>query len=250
MTVNRSGVARSTLTNNKQVLAPPGNPSNSVNLTTINIPRVPFVHATTSATHPHQAMLRLSPLFLSFTLASAAVASPAEDLSAAARAQIGVTTLYDSRYQRIAYPGGDIPANRGVCTDVVIRAYRRMGVDLQERVHEDMMVAWREYPHPAKWGLKSTDTNIDHRRVPNLATFFRRHGTSLAITDRAADYGPGDIVVWELPGGLPHIGIVADEALRAGTPQVVHNIGYGAVLDDVLFAFPITGHYRYFPPQR
>jgi uncharacterized protein YijF (DUF1287 family) len=191
----------------------------------------------------------LTLLFSAFTVLPA-IAGPAEDLVAAARAQIGVTTRYDGSYQRIAYPGGDVSIDRGVCTDVVIRAYRRLGIDLQEHVHHDMRVAWREYPHPAKWGLKSTDTNIDHRRVPNLNTFFRRHGTSIAPTNQATDFHPGDIVVWQLPYGLPHIGIVSDRLSPTGTPLVIHNIASGVKMNDVLFAFTITGHYRYLPrPQ-
>jgi uncharacterized protein YijF (DUF1287 family) len=176
-----------------------------------------------------------------------ALAGPAESLVAAARSQIGVTVRYDGSYRRIAYPGGDVPADRGVCTDVVIRAYRGIGVDLQQRIHMDMRDAWRAYPHPAKWGLKSTDTNIDHRRVPNLDAFFRRHGTAIAPSTRAADFHPGDIVVWLLPVGLPHIGIVSDRASRSGTPLVIHNIASGVKMDDVLFAFTMTGHYRYLP---
>jgi uncharacterized protein YijF (DUF1287 family) len=110
-----------------------------------------------------------------------------------------------------------------------------------------MRVAWREYPHPAKWALKSTDTNIDHRRVPNLDMFFRRHGTSIAPTTQPSDYHPGDIVVWQLPVGLPHIGFVSDQLSPAGTPLVIHNIASGVKMNDVLFAFTITGHYRYLP---
>jgi uncharacterized protein YijF (DUF1287 family) len=113
----------------------------------------------------------------------------------------------------------------------------------------EVQANWNAYPHPASWGLKSTDTNIDHRRVPNLATFFRRHGTSMAPSDRAADYRPGDVVTWKLVGGLDHIGIVADRASPAGTPLMVHNIGLGARLDDMLFGAPITGHYRYLPAK-
>jgi len=190
-------------------------------------------------------MYRLVTLLFAASPVLPAVAGPAEDIVAAARAQIGVTTRYDSSYQRIAYPGGDVPADRGVCTDVVIRAYRRIGIDLQERVHKDMRVAWREYPHPAKWALKSADTNIDHRRVPNLDTFFRRHGLSIAPTNRPGDFHAGDIVVWQLPVGLPHIGIVSDQVSPAGTPLVIHNIASGVKMNDVLFAFTITGHYRY-----
>lgn len=189
-------------------------------------------------------MLRFIPIVLSLVVATV-TASPANELVAAARAQIGVTKLYDSSYQRIAYPGGDVPLDRGVCTDVVVRAYRALGIDLQKLVHADMRQAWQAYPHPAKWGLKAPDTNIDHRRVPNLVTFFRRHGTSLAVTDRPADYRAGDIVTWQIPPSLPHIGIVSNEVSAAGVPLVIHNIGYGAALDDMLFAFRITGHYRY-----
>lgn len=192
-------------------------------------------------------MLRPIALLSAACLALPAVAGSADALVAAARAQIGVTILYDASYQRIAYPGGDVPADRGVCTDVVIRAYRHIGIDLQERVHKDMHAAWSAYPHPAKWGLKSTDTNIDHRRVPNLDAFFRRHGTSITPSDRAADFRSGDIVVWQLPVGLPHIGIVSDRVSPRGTPLVIHNIASGVKMDDVLFAFRITGHYRY-PP--
>lgn len=189
-------------------------------------------------------MPRLTPIVLSWVVITAN-ASPVSGIASAARAQIGVTIFYDSSYQRIAYPRGDVPSDRGVCTDVVIRAYRALGIDLQKLVHEDMRQAWQAYPHPAKWGLKSTDTNIDHRRVPNLAAFFRRHGTSIAVTDRPTDFRAGDIVTWQIAPSLPHIGIVSDQVSAAGVPLVIHNIGYGARLDDKLFAFPITGHYRY-----
>lgn len=172
-----------------------------------------------------------------------------EDLVSGARAQIGVTTRYDASYQRIAYPGGDVPVDRGVCTDVVIRAYRSAGLDLQTKVHEDMRQAWGAYPHPQKWRLKTTDTNIDHRRVSNLETFLRRHGTTLAVSNRAADYRPGDIVVWQLPFDLPHIGIVSDRVSATGVPLVIHNIASGVKMADVLFAYTITGHYRYLPER-
>ena len=176
----------------------------------------------------------------------AAQAAPPDELIAAAKAQIGVTLRYDARYQRIAYPLGDVPVDRGVCTDVVVRAYRRLGIDLQERVHQDMRSAWNAYPHK-NWGLKRPDPNIDHRRVPNLATFFRRHGTTLPVTRKGQDYRPGDIVTWMLPGNLPHIGMVGDGRSANGDPLVVHNIGSGTQMEDALFAYPITGHYRYFP---
>jgi uncharacterized protein YijF (DUF1287 family) len=195
-------------------------------------------------------MIRVAALLLAGSVSLPVLAGPAEDLVAAARAQVGVTVRYDGSYQRIAYPGGDVAIDRGVCTDVVIRAYRRIGIDLQERVHKDMRLAWREYPHPAKWGLRSTDTNIDHRRVLNLDAFFRRHGTSITPTNRSADFRAGDIVVWRLPVGLPHIGIVSDQGSSTGTPLVIHNIASGAKMDNVLFAFTITAHYRYLPASR
>jgi uncharacterized protein YijF (DUF1287 family) len=161
-----------------------------------------------------------------------------------AKRQVGVTVGYDPNYRRIAYPNGDVPRETGVCTDVVIRAYRHAGVDLQVLVHEDMKSAFNAYPK--KWGLRRPDTNIDHRRVPNLATFFTRKGKSLAVTRRGADYKPGDVVTWNLPGNLPHIGVISDVPVR-GTDRyrVVHNIGGGAQIEDMLFSYPLTGHYRY-----
>lgn len=166
-----------------------------------------------------------------------------QDLVNAAKAQIGVTRYYDSRYHKLAYPGGDLPMDRGVCTDVVIRAYRKFGIDLQVLVHQDMKSAWSEYPN--SWRMKSTDRNIDHRRVPNLATFFRRHGQSLPISRDRDAFLPGDIVTWQLSSGVPHIGIVSVERSKTGTPLVIHNIGWGTLLEDRLFDFKITGHYRY-----
>jgi uncharacterized protein len=169
----------------------------------------------------------------------------ADRLVAAARKQVGVTLTYDAAYSRLDYPGGDVPRERGVCTDVLVRAYRDgLGIDLQVLVHEDMRRAFSTYP--ALWGLKKTDRNIDHRRVPNLQTFFKRADAALALSDNGADYRPGDIVSQMLPGNLPHIGIVADARSSDGArPLVVHNIGAGARLEDVLFAYTITGHYRY-----
>jgi uncharacterized protein YijF (DUF1287 family) len=159
-------------------------------------------------------------------------------------AQIGVTLAYDPSYRRIAFPGGDVPLAGGVCSDVVIRAYRWLGIDLQALVNQDMRWDFGAYPH--LWHLSQPDPNIDHRRVPNLATFFRRHGQSLPVTESPHDWRAGDIVTWQLPGGLAHIGLVSDR-LQDGTPLVIHNIGEGARLEDVLFAFKITGHYRYLP---
>jgi uncharacterized protein len=163
----------------------------------------------------------------------------------AARKQIGVTVSYDSGYQRIPFPNGDVAMERGVCTDVVVRAYRQLGVDLQVKVNEDMKAAWKVYPK--NWGLSRPDSNIDHRRVPNLATFFSRKGQSLPVSRNALDYAPGDVVTWRLPSGVPHIGIVSDRRTRAGVPLVVHNIGSGTQEEDSLFLFTLTGHYRYAP---
>lgn len=165
-----------------------------------------------------------------------------ESLVTAARKQIGVTLHYDPAYVVLAYPNGDVPRDRGVCTDVAIRAFRAQGIDLQREVHEDMRANFARYPQ--KWGLRGPDRNIDHRRVPNLQTWFARQGWSLAPTREAADYRPGDLVTWMLPGNLPHIGIVSDRTSLFGTPLIVHNIGRGAREDDILFDYRITGHYR------
>jgi uncharacterized protein YijF (DUF1287 family) len=151
---------------------------------------------------------------------------------------------YDGRYLKIAYPGGDVPDNIGVCTDVVIRSYRKIGIDLQKKVHEDMQAHFSVYPN--NWGLKRPDTNIDHRRVPNLQVFFRRHGKELPVTKDAQDYKAGELVTWMLPGNLPHIGIVTDRRSADGKrPLIVHNVGRGTELEDMLFRYPITGHYKY-----
>ena len=151
---------------------------------------------------------------------------------------------YDSRYFRIDYPNGDLPADKGVCTDVVVRAYRKLGIDLQKEVHEDMVACFDKYPKI--WGLSHPDKNIDHRRVPNLMTFFSRHGTVKQITNHPNDYQPGDIVCWDLGGGITHIGIVSGKKSADGQRNlIVHNIGAGQVLEDCLFRFRIIGHYRY-----
>jgi hypothetical protein len=167
-----------------------------------------------------------------------------ERLVAAAVAQTTQAVRYDGSYRRIPYPGGDVPADVGVCTDVVIRAYRAVGVDLQQSVHEDMARAFEAYPRA--WGLSRPDANIDHRRVPNLQTYFERRGVEAAATRDPRDYAAGDLVTWMLPGNLPHIGLVTDRRSADGErPLVVHNIGNGPEIEDMLFAFPITGHYRY-----
>ena len=155
---------------------------------------------------------------------------------------------YDGRYMGIDYPNGDVPPDMGVCTDVVIRSYRKLGIDLQQLVHEDMRDNFGSYPSKRIWGLTSTDRNIDHRRVPNLQTYFSRHGQSLPITNNPENFQPGDIVSWMLPGNLPHIGIVTNKKDReTGNPLIVHNIGAGPKLEDMLFDYEVTGQYRYFP---
>ncbi|MCH9750739.1 MAG: DUF1287 domain-containing protein [Alphaproteobacteria bacterium] len=205
---------------------------------------------------------------LAFALTATAHAEPkpgdfAQRLATAAKERIGQTLIYDPSYQSIGYPGGDVKSDRGVCTDVVIRSYRALGIDLQKQVHLDMRRSFRAYPR--RWGLKRPDTNIDHRRVPNLRRFFIRKGKSLPISLNGDDYKVGDLVTWDLgkPGaGLhpaakkrpdrltnsrtPHIGIVSDRRSSDGQrPLIVHNIGGGTELSDVLFRFQITGRYRY-----
>lgn len=176
------------------------------------------------------------------TTPQAAAATSTPPLVIAARRQIGVTTVYDPAYVHLPYPNGDVPQDRGVCTDVVIRALRSQGLDLQRSVHEDMRAHFSEYPQ--KWGLRGPDRNIDHRRVPNLQTWFARQGWSRTPTRNASDYRAGDLVTWMLPGNLPHIGIVSDRTSLTGTPLIVHNIGRGTREENILFAHPITGHYR------
>jgi uncharacterized protein len=171
-------------------------------------------------------------------------------LSDAAIERTHHTIRYDPAYVRIPYPGGDVPPDTGVCTDEVIRSYRALGIDLQKEVHEDMEANFWKYPNHVRWMLMHTDTNIDHRRVPNLMVFFSRKGESLAITQNGPDYNPGDLVTWDLGGGVPHIGIVVDRKSASGRYMIVHNIGQGPKAEDVLFNWKITGHYRYFGPAQ
>jgi uncharacterized protein YijF (DUF1287 family) len=164
---------------------------------------------------------------------------------AAAIEQSKVTTGYDPSYVKIDYPNGDVSSDTGVCSDVVVRAFRKAGIDLQKEVHEDMVRAWSEYP--GKWGARGTDTNIDHRRVLNLTTWFDRQGKSLPVSNDRADYLPGDIVAWELSDGVEHIGILTNLSSEADKHYlIVHNIGAGARVEDVLLAWKIIGHYRHF----
>jgi uncharacterized protein YijF (DUF1287 family) len=172
-----------------------------------------------------------------------AVQAASPQLVAAARRQIGVTLLYDPAYIEMPYPGGDVPAERGVCTDVVVRALRDQGIDLQQTIYEDMRAHFSEYPQ--QWGLRGPNRSIDHRRVPNQMRWFEREGWSHPITADAADYAAGDIAAWKLSGsGLLHIGIVSDRKAADGTPLVIHNIGNGTQEDDILFRHAVIGHYR------
>ncbi len=159
---------------------------------------------------------------------------------------------YVSEYVKIPYPGGDVPSDTGVCTDEIIRSYRAVGIDLQKEVHEDMLKNLASYPHTYRGHIvRHTDSNIDHRRVPNLMVFFQRHGESLPITNDAQDYKPGDLVTWDLSSNVPHIGIVVDQkSAWTGRYLIVHNIGQGPKMEDVLFEWKITGHYRYFGPGK
>lgn len=171
-------------------------------------------------------------------------------LSDAAIERTQHTVRYDGAYIRIPYPNGDVPEGTGVCTDEIIRSYRALGIDLQKEVHEDMVRNFSAY-NQRRWMLAHTDTNIDHRRVPNLMTFFARNGESLPLSTRAQDYAAGDLVSWDLGGNVPHIGIVVDRKSKStGRHLVVHNIGRGPQMEDVIFNWKITGHYRYFGPQR
>ena len=185
-------------------------------------------------------------LLLRGRLAAEGVPEAVARMLEGAERQVGVTVIYDGSYRRLAYPGGDVPLERGVCTDVVIRAYRNAGIDLQVLVHEDLQRAFAAYPQ--LWGARRPDRSIDHRRVPNLATFFARHGQALPVSREARDYRPGDIVTWRLASGLPHVGIVSAR-LEGGRPLVIHNIGAGTVFEDVLFANPVTGRFRYPVPR-
>jgi uncharacterized protein len=168
-------------------------------------------------------------------------------LAASADERANHVVRYVPDYVRIGYPNGDVPASTGVCADEIIRAYRGVGVDLQKEVHEDMAAHFSEYPR--KWGARRTDTNIDHRRVPNLMVFFARKGEALTVTRNAKDYLPGDIVTWDLGGNVPHVGIVVDRhSFLSSTNLVLHNVGEGPKIEDVLFRWQITGHYRYYGP--
>lgn len=190
------------------------------------------------------ALLRLSAVPGGTAAHAAPAASFQERLVAAAHERTQHSVTYDGRYLRLDYPGGDVPDTLGVCTDVIIRAYRAVGIDLQKAVHEDMRADFAAYPK--HWGLSRPDPNIDHRRVPNLQTFFTRKGDSLPSSSDPNNYRPGDLVTWSIDHRLPHIGIVVDQrSSDRKRPLIVHNVGRGPMLEDVLFAYPITGHYRF-----
>lgn len=183
---------------------------------------------------------------LPFTGGIAFASSATEAVVQAAQNRTLLSVRYDPKYVSLAYPGGDVPADTGVCTDVVIRTFRTaFNYDFQKAVHEDMKANFTAYPK--NWGLKRPDKNIDHRRVPNLERFLKRQGASLPVTKNAEDYQAGDIVSWRLGGRLPHIGIVSDKKTAWGTPLIIHNIGGGVVEDDLLFNTDINGHYRFVP---
>ena len=167
----------------------------------------------------------------------------AGDLARAAEDRANHRVVYDPSYVRIAYPNGDVPAGTGVCTDVVVRSFRAVGIDLQQLVHEDMKRNFRRYPKI--WGLSRPDTNIDHRRVPNLETFFTRQGASLPVGSDPAAFRAGDVVTWRLPDGRPHMGIVSTRKGPGGVPLIAHNIGAGPRVEDMLFAFDIHRHFRW-----
>ncbi|MGB0134161.1 DUF1287 domain-containing protein [Dokdonella sp.] len=190
---------------------------------------------------------RCLPFLLGALAAGAIAQSPTDvgEMLAAAHSQVGVTVSYAPAYRRLSYPGGDVPMDRGVCTDVLVRALRAVDVDLQVEVHRDMRANFDAYPD--HWGLKRPDPNIDHRRVPNLERFFMRMGKSLPLGTDAADFQPGDFVSWRLDGGQPHIGMVSGSLGANGRrPMIIHIIGNSVQVEDVLFDWKMTGHFRYF----
>ncbi|MFM2230455.1 MAG: hypothetical protein RL607_1713 [Bacteroidota bacterium] len=204
-----------------------------------------FISCQKNSDQPHKAILQSSPKKLEIPL----LTNPenfGEQLSNAALQVIDSNVVYTPDYVTIPYPGGDVPPKTGVCTDVVIRAFRKCNIDLQKEVHVDLKAHFSSYPNLKKWGLRTADKNIDHRRVPNLEVFFERKGKKLSNSTHSADYQPGDIVTWMINGKLPHIGIVT-HIKKDGVPMVVHNVGGGQIIEDFLFNYPMVGHYRYIP---
>ena len=196
-----------------------------------------------SSEDPYSPIEEVPPLVIHETL------SFEQELAQAALARTMYPVRYDGSYLKISYPMGDVPPEIGVCTDVVIRSYRELGVDLQKNVHEDIRRNFKQYPSRKRWGLRKPDTNIDHRRVYNLQTFFERKGESLKITHDPRNYKPGDLVTWQLNPKMPHIGVVIEMTSDEDPNRhlIAHNIGNGPVIEDMLFDFEITGHYRYHP---
>ena len=187
-------------------------------------------------------------LLFQYPLQTLAQSPDGKKLAAAALERTYSKVTYSSRYEKISYPMGDVPKNRGVCSDVVIRSYRALGVDLQQLIHEDMVANFDAYPKI--WGLSKPDTNIDHRRVPNIRRFLKLHGTSMETSSDPNNFIAGDIVAFNLAAGranTPHIGIVSAKKSAAGTPLIIHNIGSGPKLENILFTYKMTGHYRYHP---
>lgn len=169
-----------------------------------------------------------------------------EQLSNAAISIVDASIDYDPAYFSIKYPNGDVPKNKGVCTDVIIRAYRKLNIDLQKEVHNDIKANFSKYPNLKKWGLKNPDTNIDHRRVPNLEVFFARKGQKLVISNNPDDYKTGELVTWMIGKKYPHIGIITNKKSPDGKrPMIVHNVGNGQLLEDCLFDYEIVGHFKY-----
>ena len=193
-------------------------------------------------------MYRIIGCLLTLACINSNAASFEEDIVSALLERTTHDVTYDGAYRSIGYPGGDVPKNIGVCTDVIIRSYRKLGIDLQKLVHEDMQNNFTLYPSKRIWGLNKPDKNIDHRRVPNLQAYFERHANVLSKSNKVSDYKTGDIVTWMLPGNLPHIGMVINESSQdTGNPLIVHNIGSGPQKSDMLFDYKITGHYRFVP---
>lgn len=212
-------------------------------------PMLSALFSARNSSNPRLATLCFSPLLISALLFSNTVSAAPRTVLALSKAAIERTlqrVIYDGSYYAIDYPNGDVPKHIGVCTDVVIRSYRALGIDLQKEVHEDIKQNFSRYPAKRIWRQNSPDKNIDHRRVPNLQTYFSRHGQSLSPSNKAEDYQTGDIVTWMLPGNLPHIGIVTHKRdKRSHNPMIAHNIGAGPVIENMLFSYPISGHYRY-----
>ncbi|HSD14826.1 MAG TPA: DUF1287 domain-containing protein [Flavobacterium sp.] len=191
-------------------------------------------------------VLQFLTIFLLFNSFTTSEKDFYEKLSDAALQLTKDRVLYDPAYIAIPYPNGDVPKNKGVCTDVVIRAYRKVGIDLQKEVHKDMKANFSKYPNLKKWGLKTTDTNIDHRRVPNLEVFFSRKGKQLPVSENPNDYKTGELVTWMINDKLPHICIITNKKSPDGKrPMIVHNVGDGQVLEDCLFSYKIVGHYKF-----